>query len=99
MFSVSAGILSAALFLAMVLNLAMKPKYSARLTTACMVVALIASTTLGILQNTIYAGGPIDPIGVALFLLAISVLRRYHPNPILLMLGCGLLGLLIYPFI
>ncbi len=64
-----------------------------------MVVALIASTTLGILQNTIYAGGPIDPIAVTLFLLAISVLRRYHPNPILLMLGCGLLGLLIYPFI
>jgi len=55
MFSVSAGILSAALFLAMVLNLAMKPKYSARLTTACMVVALIGGLAIygaGYAQST-----------------------------------------------
>ena len=55
MFSVSAGILSAALFLAMVLNLAMKPKYSARLTTVCMVVALIGGLAIygaGYAQST-----------------------------------------------
>ena len=55
MFSVSAVILSTALFLAMVLNLAMKPKYSARLTTVCMVVALVGGLAIygaGYAQST-----------------------------------------------
>ena len=55
MFSVSAVILSAALFLAMVLNLAMKPKYSARLTTACMITALLGGLAIygvGFAQRT-----------------------------------------------
>ncbi len=64
-----------------------------------MVVALIASTVFGILRNTIYVGDHFDLIAIFLFLIAFYLLRRYHSNPILLMLGCGLLGLLIYPFI
>jgi len=41
MLTVPALILAAALFLAMVLNLALKPSFSARLSTACMVVAVL----------------------------------------------------------
>ncbi|MBR4461638.1 MAG: chromate transporter [Erysipelotrichaceae bacterium] len=64
-----------------------------------MVVALIASTTISILLNTIRAGCGFDFVAIGLFLIALFILRRYHVNPILLMLGCGLAGLLIYPFI
>lgn len=41
MFSISVVVLSTALLLAMVLNLALKPSFSAKLTTGCMVVSLI----------------------------------------------------------
>ena len=41
MFDISAVVFSAALLLALVLNLALKPSFSARLTTTCMVVSLI----------------------------------------------------------
>ena len=41
MFSVSVVVISAGLFLALVLNLVLKPRYSVRLTTACMVFAVV----------------------------------------------------------
>lgn len=41
MISITVVILSTALLLAMVLNLALKPSYSARLTTVCMITALV----------------------------------------------------------
>ena len=69
-----------------------------------MVVALIASTTLSILLNAFFAErvlslSTIDPIAIILCVIALFILRRYRFNPILVMLGCGLIGLLIYPFI
>lgn len=69
-----------------------------------MVVALIASTTLTILINTFVINYPIniyafDYISIGLFVIALFVLRKFKLNPIIVMLGCGLIGLLIFPFI
>ena len=68
-----------------------------------MVVALIASTTLSIVLNAFFADrvlaiSAIDPVAIILCCIAFYIIRKYHINPILLMLGCGLMGLLIYPF-
>ena len=41
MINITVVVLSTALLLAMVLNLALKPSYSARLTTVCMIIAFI----------------------------------------------------------
>lgn len=46
MISVTVVILSTALLLAMVLNLALKPSFSARLTTACMIIAFIGGVII-----------------------------------------------------
>ena len=69
-----------------------------------MVVAMILSTTLSILITALFYYLPItiyavDYVAVILFIVALIVLRKTKINPLLVMLGCGLLGLLIYPFI
>ena len=46
MISVTIVILSTALLLAMVLNLALKPSFSARLTTVCMIIAFIGGVII-----------------------------------------------------
>ena len=68
-----------------------------------MVVAMILSTTITILINAIIYYLPtdvrvVDYIAIALFTIALIILRKTKINPLLVMLGCGLLGLLIYPF-
>lgn len=69
------------------------------------VVAMIASAGLSILLNASFAGGtlPSSPadvswIGICLFLAAFIVLRKWKPNPIWVMLGCGILGMFLFRF-
>lgn len=69
-----------------------------------MVVAMIATTTLTILINTFAIAFPIniysiDYISIILFIIALFILRKYKINPIIVMLACGFIGLLIFPFI
>lgn len=66
-----------------------------------MVVAMIFSTTLTILLNVLFTCLPIsiysiDYIACILFIISLIVLRKTKTNPILVMIGCGLLSLIIY---
>lgn len=69
-----------------------------------MVVAMLLSTTVSVLITTLFYYFPIDIyaidyISLVIFVIALIVLRSTKINPLLVMLGSGLLGLLIYPFI
>lgn len=82
----------------------LKPINGALYGLKSMVVALIGSTTLTILINALFYYFPIDVhaidyIAVILFSISLFILRKYKPNPILVMIGCGLIGLIIYPLI
>lgn len=62
------------------------------------VVALIAAAGLSILKLVLFSGAGvslqnINGIGTGLFLIAFFVLRRWKPNPILVMSLCGVAGL------
>ena len=64
------------------------------------VVALIAGAGLSILQYVVFKDGTfsvslsnLDFIGSVIFIGAFFVLRRFKWNPILVMLGCGVVGL------
>lgn len=63
------------------------------------VVALIAAAGLSILKLVLFSGAVslqnINGIGASLFLAAFLVLRRWKPNPILVMSLCGVAGLCV----
>ncbi len=70
------------------------------------VVALIASAGVSILLLTFGGGDGASPdsrsdnvLSVALFLLTIAIIRKYKPNPILAMIGCGILGGVLFSFL
>ena len=87
----------------------LKPVNGALFGLRSMVVAMILSTTISILLSVLFYVIPtpfysmdqikVDYIAVILFAIALYVLRKTKVNPLLVMLGCGLMGLLIYPFI
>lgn len=60
----------------------------------CMVVALILSTTITLMQSSLFANNVIDYFAIVIFLIALFVLRKYKPEPILVILACGALGLI-----
>lgn len=69
-----------------------------------MVVAMILSTTISIAKNALFYYFPIDLyafdyLGIAMTVAALIILRKTKINPLLVMLGCGAIGLMIYPFI
>lgn len=69
-----------------------------------MVVAMILSTTISICLNALFYYAPIDLFAIdyvacILFIIALYILRKTKLNPLLVMLACGLIGLLVYPFI
>ena len=67
------------------------------------VVALIASSGLSILLRALVldAGpfGGVDLVAVPLFLVALFVLRKWKPNPIWVMAGSGVVGLVAYSLV
>lgn len=65
------------------------------------VVALIASAGVSILTLAVFGDGVASAaafnwLGAGLFAAALVVLRRYKPDPILVMAGCGVLGGALY---
>lgn len=68
------------------------------------VVAMIASAGLSILLLALFSGGAyrlenLNWVAVALFSAALIVLRKWKPNPVFVMLGCGLVGMVVYQFL
>lgn len=67
------------------------------------VVALIASAGMSIVLLTFWGNNPvsfdpstIDWISAALFAVCLFVLRKFKPNPILVMLGAGVVGFFLF---
>ena len=70
------------------------------------VVSLIASAGITIFMMTIWGGSQIiwalesiNFISLALFSGGLFILRKWKPSPIIVMLGCGAIGGVIYSFI
>ncbi len=69
-----------------------------------MVVALIAVTTISILMNALFTAeiisfSSLDVVSVILFIVSMILLRKYKMNPLIVMAICGVVGLIVYPFI
>ncbi len=71
-----------------------------------MVVALIASTAITLMMtaflghtNFSFSFSDLDFISIALFCIGFFILRKININPLLVMLGSGIIGLCIYPFL
>lgn len=69
------------------------------------VVALIASAGLSILVTAFWGEGGFSPrpadlnlVALALFTGGFFALRKWKPNPILVMAGCGVIGMVFYLF-
>jgi chromate transporter len=70
-------------------------------TLKCMSIALIASTFLRIFIDALFGGGSIsigniDLIALPLMIISYLIMRKKKTNPILIMLGCGLINLLVH---
>lgn len=70
------------------------------------VVALIASAGVSLVLLAIFNGeaatadiSKVDWLSVAIFLLAFVILRKWKVSQIAIMLGAGVIGLVIYPFL
>lgn len=70
------------------------------------VVAMIASAGLSILFLALWGGGPLPTswgdvnfVSVGIFLVGLFILRIWKPNPILVMAGAGVAGVIIYQFV
>lgn len=65
------------------------------------VVALIAASGYGLMANALWGDGAfsfaaLDWFAVVLFAAALVVLRKWKPNPIYVMVACGVIGALFY---
>ena len=70
------------------------------------VIAMIGSAGLALTMLAFWngeaikiSGDGIDYVAVAIFIIAFIILRKRKVNPIQIMLGAGLVGLCIYPFV
>lgn len=70
------------------------------------VVAMIGAAGLSILMTAFFGSSAVipnlentDAAGILLFAAAFFVLRKWKINPIWVMMGCGLVGMAIYPFL
>ncbi len=71
-----------------------------------MVVALIATTALTLMTTAFFGSrtipsvlSDVDFLAVGLFALGFFILRKWDFNPLLVMLGAGVIGLCVYPFL
>ena len=66
------------------------------------VVALIGASGFGLMATSLWGGegtfaiANLDWFAIALFAVALAVLRKWKPNPIYVMVGCGIVGALFY---
>ena len=82
----------------------MKTVNGAVLCLKSLVVAMILSTTLSILSSSLFnndlgAQKSIDYFSIFLFVIALISIRKTKINPLLIMLGCGFVGAIVYSFI
>ncbi len=69
------------------------------------VVALIAASGYGLMANALWGSKTsfsidmVDWFAVALFAVALFVLRKWKPNPIYVMVACGVIGAAFYAFV
>jgi chromate transporter len=70
------------------------------------VIAMIASAGLALIilafwneQSISFKSEDIDFIAVVIFSAAIIILRKWKVNPVVVMIGSGVIGLCVYPFI
>lgn len=69
------------------------------------VVALIGASGFGLMATALWGGrgnfaiNNLDWFAIALFVAAFAVLRKWKPNPIYVMLGCGVIGAIFYAII
>ena len=61
----------------------------------CMVVALLASTAYSLFRNVLFTGGSLSVMSLIIFGVGLFVLRKYKPDPIVAILGCGALGFVL----
>lgn len=62
----------------------------------CMVVALILATTITLMNGSIFINNSIDIFAGIVFLICLFLFRKYKAEPILVILGSGLVGLIYY---
>ena len=60
------------------------------------IIALIANAGFTILNLTLWNASSFNWIGACLASSAFLILRKWKPNPIIVMLGCGVLGGILY---
>ncbi len=70
----------------------------------CMVAGLIAASALTMILSALFGGNAVsaaslDIVAALIAAAAFLVLRLLKPDPIIVVLGCGAVGLLVYPFI
>lgn len=68
------------------------------------VVAMIASAGLSILLLALFDGSAcrlenLNWVAAVLFAAALLILRKWKPNPVFVMLGCGIAGMVVYQFV
>jgi chromate transporter len=70
------------------------------------VIAMIGSAGIALVTLAFWNGkgvsgklGDLDFISVGIFLTALFILRKWKVNPIYVMVGAGVIGICIYPFI
>lgn len=70
------------------------------------VIAMIGSAGLELVilafwggKNISFSNHEIDYVAVGLFMVAFIILRKWKVSPILVMIGAGIIGLCIYPFV
>lgn len=61
-----------------------------------MVLGLLASTALSILINAVYVNLSFDIVAIILFIISLFVFRKFKVEPIFVILGCGVLGFVLY---
>ena len=61
----------------------------------CMVVALIASTSISLFKMAVIANNSINYLSIVLFAISLFVLRKFKPEPVFVILGCGAISLLL----
>lgn len=65
----------------------------------CLVCALLISSCLSIVSNTLWINGNMDIVAIILFVISFILMRKTKLDPIVIIGGCGLLGYILYLFI
>ena len=65
----------------------------------CMTIALLMCTTLTLFFGNIVVGGKVNIISGLIFVSAFIILYKFKPNPIYVILGSGVLGLIFYTIV